>query len=319
MNVLVRTLQDNLTMTIQTMDDGDARQYTVGLIGADLQASLSPALHEREAAELGLRYAYERLDLAVLGLEPQDAGTLLGEVQRAGFAGVNVTHPCKRLVVEHLDELSPVAGTLGAVNTIVFSDGHRRGHNTDVSGFRRGFADGLAGAALDRLVVLGAGGAGAAVAYALLSLGARRLTVIDVDAERADELAATLDRHFGSGRADAAPVGELEPRLHAAAGLAHATPTGMGARGGLPFPADWLHDELWVADVVYRPLATELLRAAHAAGCRTLDGGRMAVFQAAEAFELFTWARVDRRRMLRHFATLVGEDRAETRAQAVAR
>ena len=306
-------------MTAQTTENGDARQYTVGLIGADLQASLSPALHEREAAELGLRYAYERLDLAVLGLEPQDAGTLLDEVQCAGFAGVNVTHPCKRLVVQHLDDLSPVAATLGAVNTIVFSDARRQGHNTDVSGFRRGFTDGLAGAALDRVVVLGAGGAGAAVAYALLSVGAQRLTVIDVDAERAAELAATLDRHFGSGRADAAPVGELEARLHAAAGLAHATPTGMGARGGLAFPADWLHDELWVADVVYRPLATELLRAAHAAGCRTLDGGRMAVLQAAEAFELFTGARVDRRRMLRHFAALVGAHDGEPRARAVAR
>jgi shikimate dehydrogenase len=114
-------------------------------------------------------------------------------------------------------------------------------------------------------------------------------------------------------------VDQLEARLHAADGLAHATPTGMRAHPGLPFPAEWLHGELWVAEVVYRPLETELLRAARAAGCRTLDGGRMAVFQAAEAFELFTGARVDRRRMLRHFATLVGADDRRPAAQAVAR
>jgi shikimate dehydrogenase len=319
MNVLVRTLTGKRSMTVLTTHNGAARDYTVGLIGAELRASLSPALHEHEAAALGLRYVYERLDLATLGLEPQDAGTLLREVQRAGFAGVNVTHPCKRVVVEHLDELSPVARTLGAVNTVVFSDGRRRGHNTDGSGFRRGFTDGLAGAALERLVVLGAGGAGAAVAYALLSLGAQRLTVIDAEPDRAAELAQTLEQHFGAGHADAALVDELEARLHAADGLAHATPTGMAPPPGLPFPAQWLHGELWVAEVVYRPLETELLRAARAAGCRTLDGGRMAVFQAAEAFELFTGARVDRRRMLRHFATLVGADDRRPAAQVVAR
>jgi shikimate dehydrogenase len=320
MNVLVRTLQDKQKMQpFTTATAGEPRRYTVGLVGAELDASLSPALHEREAAALGLRYVYERLDLATFGLEPHDTGMLLGEVQRAGFAGVNVTHPCKQVVVEHLDELSPVARTLGAVNTVVFSDGRRHGHNTDGSGFRRGFIEGLAGAALDRVVVLGAGGAGAAVAYALLALGSQRLTVIDVEPERAVELAQTLERHFGAGRADAAPMDELEAGLHAADGLAHATPTGMAAHPGPPFPPEWLQSAPWVAEVVYRPLETELLRAARAAGCRTLDGGRMAVFQAAEAFELFTGAHVDRRRMLRHFATLVGADDRQSTAEVVAR
>ena len=307
-------------MQLLTTDTADeARRYTVGLVGAELDASLSPALHEREAAALGVPYVYERLDLAALGLEPADAGMLLGEVQRAGFAGVNVTHPCKQVIVEHLDELSPVARTLGAVNTVVLRDGRRHGHNTDGSGFRRGFTDGLPGARLDRVVVLGAGGAGAAVAWALLTLGARRLTVVDVEPERAAELAQTLKRHCGGGRIAAAPLEELEALLHAADGLAHATPTGMAAHPGPPFPPEWLHGGLWIAEVVYRPLETALLRAARATGCRTLDGGRMAVFQAAEAFELFTGARVDRRRMLRHFAVLAGADDARPQAQVAAR
>ena len=89
-------------------------------------------------------------------------------------------------------------------------------------------------------------------------------------------------------------------------GVVNATPTGMVGHGGTPVPKHLLRAELWVADVVYRPLETELLRAARAAGCRTLDGGGMVVLQAAGSFERFTGAKPDRERMLRHFATLGG-------------
>src|SRR3954467_9064574 len=156
--------------------------FQVGLIGAGIGTSLSPALHEREAAELGLRYVYRTLDIAELGVAPDDAGELLAPARAAGFDGLNVTHPCKQLILEHLDELSPDAAALGAVNTVVLRDGRAVGHNTDWSGFARAFDRGLPEAPLDRVVLLGAGGAGAAVAHALLTLGTRRLTVLDVDA-----------------------------------------------------------------------------------------------------------------------------------------
>jgi shikimate dehydrogenase len=267
----------------------------VGLIGAGIEASLSPALHEREAAALGIDYAYELLDIDDLGVAPEAVGELVGRARRAGFRGLNVTHPCKQLVLECLDELSAHAATLGAVNTVVFDGDRAVGHNTDWPGFAESFARGLPGARTERVVLLGAGGAGSAVAHAL---GAGRLTVVDEDPERARELTAGLP-----GARTAEPDA-LEALLAEADGLVHATPTGMAAHPGSAVDAELLHPGLWVAEVVYRPLETQLLRDARARGCRTLDGGGMAVFQAAGSLELFTGVRPDPDRMLRHFAEL---------------
>ncbi|WP_326757237.1 shikimate dehydrogenase [Streptomyces hirsutus] len=283
--------------------------YLVGLIGSGIGPSLSPALHEREADLQGLRCLYRLLDLDVIGVPPEGVGELLSAARLLGFDGLNITHPCKRHVVEHLDALDPQAEALGAVNTVVFEDGRAVGHNTDVTGFAASFARGLPDVPLERVVQLGAGGAGAAVAHAVLTLGAGRVTVVDALPERADELAGSLNRAFGADRATAAPL-DLLPELLAAAdrsgGLVHATPTGMAAHPGLPLPADLLHPGLWVAEVVYRPLETDLLRAARAAGCATLDGGGMAAFQAADAFRLFTGREPDSARMLAHLTDLTG-------------
>ena len=164
-NVLVRTLCA-------------CSRTSVGLIGAGIDASLSPALHEAEAAALGLDYSYRLLDIDRLDA---GVGELLERARDEGYSGLNVTHPCKQDVVEHLDELSPEAAALDAVNTVVFRDGRAIGHNTDASGFAESFRRGLAGAPLGKVVVLGAGGAGAAVAHAALRLGAQELVIVDVD------------------------------------------------------------------------------------------------------------------------------------------
>jgi shikimate dehydrogenase len=278
----------------------------VGLVGAGIRASLSPALHEREAERLGVHALYQTIDLAERGLPPEAVGEVVAAARTMGFAGLNVTHPCKQTVLDHLDELSPDAAVLGAVNTVVFDgDGRAVGHNTDGDGFAASFARGLPDAALDRVVLLGAGGAGAAVGHAALSLGAERLTVVDVDADRAAELARSLGAQFDAGRAGHATPEDLPDLLARASGLIHATPTGMAQHPGLPLDADLLRPDLWIAEVVYRPLETELLRRARAAGSRTLDGGGMVVFQAAASFALFTGLEPDRDRMLRHFARLV--------------
>lgn len=266
------------------------RSHLVGLIGAGIDASLSPALHEAEAAAQGLDYEYRLLDIDGDALE-----SLLAQARAEGYRGVNVTHPCKQDVIAHLDDLSPEAAALDAVNTVVFErDGRAVGFNTDASGFAESFTRGLRGAALGKVVVLGAGGAGSAVAHAALRLGARDLVIVDTDTTRAAALAHRLG----------ARTGALDELL-TADGLIHATPTGMAAHPGLPLPEALLRRELWVAEVVYRPLETELLRRARELGCRTLDGGGMAVMQAAGAFEHFTGVVPDRERMLRHFAQLV--------------
>jgi shikimate dehydrogenase len=279
--------------------------FLVGLVGSGIGPSLTPPLHEREADELGLRYLYRRLDLDQLQKPASAIGEILAAARLAGYDGLNVTHPCKQLVLAHLDELSPDAAALGAVNTVVLRDGRAVGHNTDWSGFARAFDRGLPEAPLDRVVLLGAGGAGAAVAHALLTLGTRRLTILDMDGQRADALAGALRERFGADRADSGDLGALPAVLGRADGLVHATPTGMAAHPGLPLDAGLLRPELWVADIVYRPLDTALVRTARELGCRVLDGGGMAVFQAVDAFRLFTGVEPDVGRMLAHFTTLV--------------
>jgi shikimate dehydrogenase len=295
-------------------------RYVVGLIGSGIGSSLSPPLHEREADELGLRYVYQLLDTDRLGLRPDDVGELVRQAGRLGFAGLNITHPCKQAVVKHLDDLSPEAAELGAVNTVVFANGRAVGHNTDGYGFARGFVRGLPDARLREVVLLGAGGAGAAVAHAVLRLGAVRVAVVDPDRDRAEALAAALgagptpvDGDDSGGRASAGRVvvetaERLPDRLRTADGLVNASPVGMTPHGGTPVDPGLLRPDIWVADVIYRPLETELLRHARELGCRTLDGGGMVVYQAAEAMRLFTGRTPDVERMLRHFAELTRTD-----------
>ncbi len=278
------------------------KSFLVGLIGSGIQASRTPALHEREGDAQGVRYLYRIVDLAQLRLGTEALPELLLAAQRMGFAGLNITHPCKQAVIPLLDELSPDAEALGAVNTVVLRDGRRRGENTDWWGFAEAFRRRMAGARLERVVQLGAGGAGAAVAHALFGLGVQRLTIHDVDPARAASLAGNLNGRIGSGHASAST--DLPAAMAEADGLVHCTPTGMAAHPGLPLPAALLRPALWVAEIVYFPLETELLRVARALGCRTLDGGGMAVFQAVEAFRLFTGITPDAERMLRHFAAM---------------
>lgn len=278
------------------------KSILVGLIGAGIQASLSPAMHEREGAAQGLRYGYRLIDLDVLGKTAAALPDLLTRAEQQGFAGVNVTFPCKQAVTEWLDELSLDARAIGAVNTVLFRDGRRIGHNTDWSGFAESFRRALPDVRRERVVLFGAGGAGAAVAHALLTLGMRELVLVDVDATKANDLAEALCERFGAGRAVA--VDDPAAALAGADGLVNATPVGMAKFPGLPLPVELLRPDLWVSDVVYFPLETELLRQAKLRGCRTMSGAGMAVFQATEAFRLFCGKTADAERMLAHFAEL---------------
>lgn len=271
----------------------------VGLIGKGIQRSKSPAMHEAEAAAQGFRCIYELIDLDERGVGINALPELLVEAETRGFAGVNVTYPCKQAVIPLLHGLSEEARAIGAVNTVHFANGHRTGYNTDAWGFAESFRRELGDAPLERVAQIGAGGAGAATGYAMLGLGARTLTIFDVDYDRADSLVRSLARHFPDRAMRA--VDEVADALAGSQGLVHATPTGMASHRGSAVPATLLRRDLWVADIVYFPLETELLRLARAAGCRTLDGGGMATFQAAKAFEIFTGRAADGERMRRHF------------------
>lgn len=281
-----------------------ANAVLAGLIGAGIQASRTPALHEHEGDAQGLRYLYRLIDLDQLHLDSNALPDLLLAAERMNYTGLNITFPCKQAIIPLLDELSPEARGIGAVNTVVLKDGKRVGHNTDCLGFAEGFRRGLKDAARERVVQMGAGGAGAAVAHALLSEGVRQLSIFDVDNERAESLAYNLNQHFGADRAIAGR--DLPSAMSLADGLVNTTPMGMAKLPGMPVPVELLRTDLWVAEIVYFPLETELLRNARSLGCRTLDGGNMAVFQAVKAFELFSGVAADAQRMLAHFQRMNG-------------
>lgn len=273
-----------------------------GLIGAGIQASRTPAMHEHEGDAQGIRYLYRLIDLDQLKLGSDALPDLLSAAERMGFTGLNITFPCKQAIIPLLDELSDEARGIGAVNTVVFRDGKRIGHNTDCLGFSEGFRRGLGDVQRQQVVQMGAGGAGAAVAHALLSEGVEQLTIFDVEHARAEALAASLNRHFGSARAQGGS--DLGLAVASADGLVNTTPMGMAKLPGMPVPKALLRPALWVAEIVYFPLETELLHEARANGCRTLDGGNMAVFQAVKAFELFSGVEADAQRMLDHFHSM---------------
>ena len=274
-----------------------------GLVGRDILASRSPWLHEREADAQGIRLVYSLYDFAARGWDERDLPRLLDAAQLIGVAGLNVTHPYKQAVIAHLDGLSDGARRIGAVNTVQFIDGKRIGHNTDVTGFSESFRHGLPDATLGSVVQMGAGGAGFATAHSLMDLGVERLSIFDTDGDRRDALIDKLRRDFGEGRV----VGgeDLESALARADGVVNATPVGMVKYPGTSIPVDLLQPQQWVADIVYFPLETALLREAKRRGCRTLDGSGMVVFQAAAAFDIFTGLTADRDRMLKSFVDFV--------------
>ena len=276
------------------------RSVLVGLIGSGIQLSRSPAMHEAQGHEAGIDYSYHLLDVAQMGLKPPPLGELVRRAEDEGYSGLNITHPYKQEILGHLSVLSENAEAIGSVNTVVLGGGRRSGHNTDLWGFHQSFLDELSDVKRDQVLLLGAGGAGAAVAHALLDIGVGRLAISDPDAPRLRALVARLGARFGDGCA--AVVEDVAMAAAAIDGLVNATPIGMHGRPGLPIAAEMLRPSIWVADVVYFPMETALLRAARQLGCRTMSGEGMAVFQAVRAFEHFTGIPADVETMRAAFA-----------------
>ncbi len=287
----------------------------VGLIGSNIMQSLSPALHEDAFAAHGIRGHYHLMDLDRLAERRLEH--LLTAVKAVGFAGVNVTFPVKQTIMPLLDEVSSDAREIGAVNTVrIDKSGRTTGYNTDRSGFRRSVEDefgrdGLRGC---DVVLVGAGGAGRAVAFALMDLGAAHVAVYDVDIGRATATVADLMTHFGTGRCSY--VEDLSEAIAKASAVINATPIGMTGKSGMPVPARSLRAHHIVADVIYSPMETDLIITARSKGCRVLTGGGMCTHQAADAFRHFTGLEPDIARMKQTFArALAARDATDTRAR----
>jgi shikimate dehydrogenase len=257
-----------------------SKKLLTGLIGAPIAHSASPAMHESAAEALGLRGHYQLIEVA--GADAAGLRMMLEGVRRLGFAGVNVTYPYKEAVVPLLDALAPGAAAMGAVNTVVARDGRLTGHNTDTTGFARAVAPLLAPSG-DAVAVIGAGGVGKAIAFALASLAVTDIRIFDSEPARAETLVSLL-----AAQGVARLASSIEDALQGATGLVNGTPVGMLPNRGMPVPATLLHQKMWVADAVYSPLITPLLAAAQATGARIMTGRELAIYQAADAFELFT-------------------------------
>jgi shikimate dehydrogenase len=259
----------------------------VGLLGWPVAHSVSPQMHNAAFAALGLDWCY-----IPLPAPPEALADAVRGVRALGLRGANVTVPHKEAVIPLVDALAPEARAIGAVNTLVVrEDGRLEGHNTDALGVRAALE--AAGCPVEgvRALVLGAGGAARAAAYALLQGGAE-VQVLARRPAQAEALARDLEQAFPGGRIVPGPL--LPQALPRAAQEAHllvqATPVGMWPHGdGSLWPEeDPLPPHLWVFDLVYRPARTRLLRQAEASGARTIEGAWMLIHQAAASFRLWT-------------------------------
>jgi shikimate dehydrogenase len=257
------------------------RSVLAGLLGAPIAQSAAPAMHERAAEALDLRCHYQLIEIA--GAGRHELKLVLEGVRHLGFAGINVTFPYKEAVVELLDELSPSAALIGAVNTIVVRDGRLVGHNTDTTGFMRAIAPLGAASSRGRVALIGTGGVGKAIAFALADLGVEQLRLFDREPVKAQQFAARLE-----GRIKTSVTSGIEEALRDAVGVVNGSPVGMLPNLGTPVPDALLHAGLWVADAVYSPLWTPLLTAAKAKGATVMTGRELAIYAAADAFELLT-------------------------------
>jgi shikimate dehydrogenase len=280
------------------------KTFLTGLIGAPIAHSASPAMHEQAARALGVGCHYQLIELA--GADSAELQMLMAGIRRLGFAGVNITYPYKEAVVALIDELSPDAAAMQAVNTVVVRDNRLIGHNTDTSGFAKAAANLPPDLMHGSVGVIGAGGVGKAIAFALVRLGATELRLFDADRPKAEKLSMML-----KPRARAVVAGTIEDALKGVVGVVNATPVGMLPNRGIPIPEALLHGGLWVADAVYFPLWTPLLTAAKRKGARVVTGRELAVYQAADAFELFTGLSPSAAEMGKAFDRVMSERREE--------
>lgn len=259
----------------------------VGIFGDPVEHSLSPSMHNRAFLELGLDYVY-----IPFHVRPKNLAAAVRGATALGLVGFNLTIPHKREVVALVDELSPEAELIGAVNTVVLSDGRLIGHNTDGQGFVRSLREEAGFDPAGRhVIVLGAGGAAQAVVVQLLLEGAATLTIVNRTAAKGERLADAVSRRFASPVTVAGyDSPELGPALEQADLIVNATPVGMAPRVEEmpPIPLDRLSPGCLVSDLVYTPMHTQLVRTARAKGCAALPGLGMLLFQGAQAFELWT-------------------------------
>src|SRR5512138_491280 len=260
----------------------------LGLIGDNIAQSKAPLLHETAGRLAGLRVCYERLVPREQGLDFDD---LFARCAAAGYRGLNITYPYKEQAARRVTIDDPLVRAMGAVNTVTFEPGGARGFNTDYSGFIAAYRQVLGARRAGRVWMIGAGGVGKAVAFGLLTLGLEALTVLDLDATKAADLARRL--------AAAAPGLPVTLAQQAAAlegsvdGIVNGTPVGMVGHEGTPLPRAAMRGAAWAFDAIYTPLETQFLRDAAAEGLAVIGGYELFFHQGVDAWEIFSGRAAD--------------------------
>lgn len=271
-------------MSAETTDEIDLQ---LGLIGDNIAASRAPVLHRLCGEQTGLRVAYDRL-------VPRERGEDFDEVfafcAGGGFRGINVTYPYKERAARKVEIADPRVEAMGAVNTVVFEEGAARGYNTDFSGFVAAYR---AATARDpgTVCMIGTGGVGRAIAFALLELGAEEIRLVDRDAAKAEALADDLRRASPTTRLTV--LGAAEDGARGADGVVNCTPVGMVGYEGTPVAASALAGLRWAFDAVYTPADTTFLGDAQAAGAEVISGYELFFWQGVHAWSRFSGRPVD--------------------------
>jgi shikimate dehydrogenase len=260
----------------------------LGLIGDNIAASRSPALHRLAGEMCGLDVSYDLLVPRELKL---DFDATFDRARRDGYRGLNITYPYKERVVPRVRVDEPIVRSIAACNTVVFERTETIGTNTDYTGFRAAFRANFGPVAPGRVAMAGCGGVGKAIGFALAELDAKTLQLFDTDRSKADQLAHALaDAHPAL---DVQTAGSIEQACEAADGLVNCTPSGMVGHGGSAFPETGLGQRSWAFDAVYTPMDTPFLRAARAAGLSIMSGYELLLHQGVDCFRMFTGREVD--------------------------
>ena len=265
----------------------------LGLLGNGIGRSRSPFLHELIGRAYGLEVTYLPIDLSA-----QQQVNIEDELQRCqqqGFNGVNVTHPYKRAAFQYVTPMAGFPQGLTSVNTVLFDGNMMRANNTDFSGFCHAYRDQFGGGSNPgRVLMLGTGGVGLAIAFGLMQLNASELVVYDTEVERAQELISNL-------KGATIPVRQagdsLVDEMLQADGLINATPVGMYQYPGNPFPLEGFSLQRWAFDAVYTPENTEFLQQCKQHDIETLSGFKLFLYQGVDAFQYFSGISVDANRV----------------------
>lgn len=255
----------------------------LGLIGDNIAASRSPALHRLAGQICGLDVSYDLLVPRVLGL---DFEATFDRARADGYRGLNITFPYKERVLPRVTMNEPIVRAIAACNTVSFEPAGAIGANTDYTGFLGAYRGNFGDSAPGNVAMAGCGGVGKAIGFALAALGAKALHLFDPEGTKADELARALAGAHHT--LDVQVTGSIEQACESADGFVNCTPLGMVGYDGSAFPNHGFDKGNWAFDAVYTPMDTPFLVGARTAGLSTMGGYELLLYQGIACFRIFT-------------------------------